>query len=742
VSAQLASSEASLAQPTPLGGGQDRGDVLFQCLAWVASVHGDERTVTAWRQGVPHDGEVANPQAVVRAAQQAGFVVSLVQRRLPELPSYVLPAIVLLHDSQAAVLIRINADGTVDAAMPESADALIPVQLPMDELAARATGYNILIKPAIRHDERAGAPVARGGSHWFWSALWVYRGYYGNAALAAVMINVLTLAGTFFAMNVYDRVVPTHAYATLWSLAIGTALAMVFEFATRQMRSHLVDVAGKKVDLVLGSLLFRQALSIRLESRPASSGAFAHRLREFESLREFTTSATVSALTDLPFALLFLAVIVVIGGQLAWVPALAIVAVLIASVAVQWPLARHMRENLREAALKQGLLIESLEGIETLKAVNGQSRMQKSWEDYSAVAAQSYMKTRSLSSFAMSFVSFVQQIETVVLIVWGVYLIHQGLLSIGALIGVVMLARQVVAPLGQVVGLAVRYQQARASLTTLDELMKQPTDHDPKQTYLSRERFEGALRTEQLQFTYPNSKLPALANVTLSIEPGERVAILGRIGSGKSTLLRLLSALYLPTEGSVYADGIDLRQIEPADVHHNVGLVAQDCKLFHGTLRDNLTIGIPQVSTERLLRVCRTTGLDTFIARHPNGMDMMLGEGGAGLSGGQRQLVALARSLLPEPPVLLMDEPTSAMDAQTETAFIAQLRQLPGKRTLVIATHRMSLLALVDRVIVLDQGRVIADGPKNQLIQVLTGGSGLPVSAANMPVNPDKASNE
>jgi ATP-binding cassette subfamily C protein LapB len=709
--------------------GADQGDVLFQCLAWVASFHGDDRSVAAWRQGVPHDGQQASALAVIRAAQAAGHVATLVQRRLTDLPDYVLPVIVMLNNGQAAVLVRRLEDGMVEAAMPESPDALLPTRLPLDELLSRATGYHILFKPALRPDGRAGAPTPRSDLHWFWSTLWRFRSYYSNTVLAALMVNVLTLAGTFFTMNVYDRVVPTHTYSTLWTLAIGTTLAMVFEFATRQMRSHMVDVAGKKVDLILGAMLFRQALGIRLEHRPASSGAFANRLREFESVREFTTSATVSALTDLPFALLFLVVIFSIGGVLAVVPAVAMLVVLLAGLVVQWPLARHMRENLRESSLKHGLLIEALEGIETLKAVNGQSRMQKNWEDYSAAATGHYMKSRSLTSLTTGFVSFVQQIDTVILVVWGVYLIHDGALSQGALIGAVMLGRQAIGPLGQVVGLAVRFQQAKASLSSLSELMKLPTDHVAGQQYLSRPRFDGGLRVEALQFAYPEQKLPALNGLSLSVQPGERIAVLGRIGSGKSTLLRLLSGLYLPTQGSVYADGIDLRQIDPADIHQNIGLVTQDCKLFHGTLRDNLRLGVPQVSAERLLNVCRITGLDAVVARHPQGLDMMLGEGGAGLSGGQRQLVALARTLLADPPVLLMDEPSSAMDAQTESAFIAQLKQMPGRRTLIIATHRMSLLELVDRVIVVEQGRVIADGPKRQMLQTLTTGGGVPIAA-------------
>jgi ATP-binding cassette subfamily C protein LapB len=730
VSAQLSQAGLPVSTPVAVEPPPSLGDGLFHCLAWIAKHHGDDRSVASWRQGVPVDATSRTPQAMIRAAENAGYVATMVQRPVAELPDYVLPAVVLMLDGKACVLIKHHSDGTVDAAMPESADGLLPVRLPLDQIVQSANGFCIFIKPSVRHDERAGSPEKSTASHWFWGTLWNYRSYYGNIALSALMINILVLASTFFTMNVYDRVVPTQAYPTLWSLAIGTGLAMLFEFATRQMRGHLVDVAGKKIDLVLGAMLFRQTLGVRLEARPASSGSFANQLREFESLREFTTSATVSAMTDLPFALLFLAVIVSIGGPLAWVPGLAIPVVVAVGIAIQWPLARYMRDNLREASLKHGLLIESLEGIETLKAVNGQSRMQKSWEDYSAIAATSSMKSRMLTSLALNFVSFIQQIETVILIVWGVYLIHAGAMSQGALIGVVMLARQVVSPLAQVVGLAVRFQQAKASLESLNKLMAQPTDHDLHQKYLHRPRFDGALRTEALQFTYPHQKLPALEALNLSIKQGERVAILGRIGSGKSTLLRLMSALYLPTQGSMYADGIDMRQIDPADIHHNIGLVTQDCKLFYGTLRDNIKIAAPHASLDRILAVCKTTGLDAVVARHPQGLDMMLGEGGAGLSGGQRQLVALARCLLADPPVLLMDEPTSAMDAQTESAFIAQLKKSAGSRTLIIATHRLSLLELVDRVIVLEQGKMIADGPKKQLLQALNSGNGLPAVSA------------
>jgi ATP-binding cassette, subfamily C, bacterial LapB len=697
-------------------------DDLLQCLAYVAKHYGKERTLASWRQGLPAGLADATPQVVLNAAEAAGFHATLVQRNLREVQPYLLPVIVLLKDGGAFVWLQDSGDGMVSIATPEGEDVFLPVHMRLDELQNIANGYCIFIKPALKSDERAGSPLPKAQSSWLWGTLWQYRSYYTNTIVAAVLINVLTLAGTFFTMNVYDRVVPNQAYTTLWTLAIGTLLAMVFEFFARQIRSQMVDVAGKKADLIIGADLFRQALAVRLEARPASSGSFANELREFESLRDFAASATVASLTDLPFALLFIAVISMIGGPLAWVPILALPLVVLVGVAIQWPLSRYMQENLRESSLKHGLLIEALEGIETLKATNGQGYMQKRWEDYCALSATSSLKSRLLTSLAINFVSFVQQIQTVLIVVWGVYLIGAGTLTMGALIGTVILAGRSVAPLAQIVGLAVRFQQAKTSLQSLNGLMAKPTDRDAKQNYLPRKHFDGAVRTEALSFTYPNQKLVALDRIDLNIQPGERIAILGRIGSGKSTLLRLLNGLYLPSAGSVYADNIDLRQIDPADIHRNIGMVTQECELFYGTLRENVMLAAPHASPEKFLHIARLTGLDTLAARHPLGFEMQLGEGGAGLSGGQRQLVSLARCLLSEPSVILMDEPTSAMDGQTEGTFISRFQQILGNRTLIVATHRFSLVPMMTRVIVLDNGRIVADGPRDKVMQALSSG--------------------
>jgi ATP-binding cassette subfamily C protein LapB len=697
-------------------------DDLLQCLAFIAKFYGDERTLASWRQGLPAGQVGVTAQVVLEAAEEAGFHSTLVRRELKDVPRYLFPVIVLLKREQACVLRNCPDDETVEVVMPEGDETMLPVQMSFVELASQSSGYCIFIKPPVRRDERAGIHLAAHPVSWFWGTLWRYRSYYSNVVVAAVLVNVLALAGTFFTMNVYDRVVPNQAYTTLWALAVGTALAMSFEFVGRQLRSYLVDVAGKKADMVLGAMLFRQALDVRLEAKPASSGAFANQLREYESLRDFATSATVAALTDLPFVLLFVAVIAMIGGELAWVPVITIPLVVLIGWSIQAPLARYMKENMRESSLKHGLLIESIEGMETLKATNGQGLMQKRWEDFSALASMSSMKSRLLTSWATNFVSYVQQIVTVILVVWGTYLIGEGKLSMGALIGVVILAGRAVSPLAQVVGLAVRYQHVKTSLEVLNGLMQQPTDRDPKQTYLPRSRFEGGLRLENMGFTYPQQKMPALESLNLNIAPGDKVAVLGRIGSGKSTLMRVLSGLYLPTRGSVYADNIDLRQIDPADVHHNIGLVSQDCKLFYGTLRENIMMAAPYSSPEQFLHVAKITGIEMLAARHPSGYEMQLGESGAGLSGGQRQLVALARCLLAKNPVVMMDEPTSAMDGQTEALFMAQMQNEMAGRTLIIATHRMSLLALVTRVIVLDNGKLVVDGPRDKVMAALNAG--------------------
>lgn len=705
-------------------------DTLLQSVAWMCKHYKRGRSQEVLVADLPKD-VLLSPSLALTAFEQAGFTAGLVERPLWELPLQVTPLILVRQDSGGAILLnrQRRKDQTGKTAdfytviLPEISPQ--PVELLAAEVESWYSGFAIMAKPAAKLDRRVEEGLPENQSHWLFSTLWRYRRYYRSAAVASVIVNILALASIFFTMNVYDRVIPNQAFTTLWSLAIGVTLAMLFEAVTRFVRAHLLDSAGKKADLIVGSLLFRKALAVRMEHKPASSGTFASQLREFESVRDFVSSATLATLADLPFVVLFLCVMFSIGGALGWVPLLMLPLILLVCIAIQWPLAKIMKANLQEAALKQGVLVESVEGMETLKAVNGQAHMQRRWQNASALQAESSSKSKRYAALATNAVTFLQQFQTVMLIVVGVYLIDAGLLSMGGLVGSVMLASRATAPLGQVIGLAVRYQSAKAALASLNKLMAMPVDRDPQQEYVAEPELNGNMALKAVGFSYPAPPMrpnpPVLNNITLEISSGERIAILGAIGSGKSTLLRVLARLYQPTQGQMFSCGLDVNQIDPADWRHATGFVSQDARLFYGSLRENIMLGMPDASASEFMRVLKLTGLDQIAARHPQGIHLQVGEHGGNLSGGQRQLVALARTLIARPPVLLLDEPTSSMDAQTEQQFVKHLHSATKEQTLVVVTHRPSLLALVDRVIVLDDGKVLMDGAKDHVLARLRG---------------------
>lgn len=713
-------------------------DTLLQSVSWICNHYDMHRSTDALVAGLPHAG-ILTPSLALAALSNADLIGGLVKRNIRNLPAQVMPIILLRAERGGCILLSRNEVRDSENKRHLRYTVILPevsneaVDLSQEEMDAMYAGYAILVKPRAKADNRAGEMLPTPTGHWLLSTLWRYRRYYRSAAIASVVANVLALSSIFFTMNVYDRVVPNQAFVTLWSLGIGVIVAMIFEAAIRFVRAHLLDVAGKKADLVLGAMLFRQALSVRMEHKPASSGSFANQLREFESVRDFASSATLAAISDLPFVLLFVGVIFFIGGPLGWVPLLILPLILIISICIQWPLARVMQENLRESSLKQGVLVESIEGLETLKATGGYAYMQRRWEHFSALQSATSMKSKKLSTAATGMVTLLQQLQTVVLVISGVYLITAGDLTMGAMIGTVMLAGRATAPLGQVIGLAVRFQQAKAALTSLNRLMELPIDRDAECDYLPSPALTGQLTLKGVGFSYPAPPMqpnpPVLTNINMAIKPGERIAILGRIGSGKSTLLRVMSRLYSPVEGQLFSDGLDVNQIDPADWRKSVGFVSQDARLFYGSLRENVMIGKPEATAEEFLRVLRLTGLDHIAGAHPRGINLPIGEMGEGVSGGQRQLISLARTLLSRPKLLLMDEPTSAMDSQTEAVFLDHLKRAMEGQTLVVVTHRPSVLSLVDRVIVVDGGKIVADGPKANVMAAL----------ANTPNNPEGA---
>ncbi|MDF3867505.1 type I secretion system permease/ATPase [Pseudomonas denitrificans (nom. rej.)] len=699
-------------------GFSSQSDSLLAGVRWLCTHFERNTTLESLYAGLPRDRKL-RPSLVARMLEQAGIGAGWVKRSPAELSSYLFPLLLLFRNGEARILVARRGE-EFELVVPEAGGGSITMSAA--ELQENYLGYALLARPKAAPDARTEVPRSEGKGHWLFSTLWNYRRFYYSAALSTVLINILALASTFFIMNVYDRVVPNQAYVTLWSLAIGVMVAIAFEFTSRQVRAYLIDNAGKKADLILGSKLFRQLMEVRLEHKPASAGSFANQFREFESVRDFITSASLATLADLPFCILFVFVLFVIGGPLALVPLGAMLVLLGLCAYIQWPLAKLMKENLREASQKHGLLIEAIEGVETLKAVRAEGSMQRRWEDFSAQLAASGIKSKSLSNMAANSVSLITQMTTVITVLWGVYRIGDGDLTQGSLVGMVLLSGRALAPLASSVGLAVRYQQAKTALNSLNQLMEIPTVRDNSRRYLDAPK-NATLSLRKVKFSYPAPPMQprptVLNNINLSVKHGERVAIVGSIGSGKSTLLRVMARLYQPVEGQLLINGIDAEQIDPADWSSTVGFVGQDARLFFGSLRENLLIGNPSASSEELLHVVRLTGLDAVVANHPLGFDRPVGEMGHALSGGQRQLVALARTLLLHPQVLLLDEPTSGMDMQTERQFLQRLESATQDCTVVVVTHRFSVLEQVDRLIVVDAGQIVADGPKDEVLRAL-----------------------
>jgi ATP-binding cassette subfamily C protein LapB len=707
-------------------------DSLLQSLLWICDSYGVEKSVASFMAGLPSTNRLSIEQGM-RSLEASGFATKLVKRDASIFPNELLPVVVMTKTGGALILKqRIQSDKGLrpqfECLDPSTSNQSFMVS--EAELLTIQSGHCLLVKQLPKPGEAGGEDAEEpSGSSWLWKTVWRYRRYYYDSILASILINVLSTLGGLFAIHIYDRVIPLKAYSTLWSLVVGVVMAMLFEAAARHLRDYLLDLAARKSDITLSSALFKQALGLRLEHTPPSSGAFAHQVRQFETVRDFAASASMAVITDLPFALLFIFMIFTVAGPLAVVPIAAIFIVMITAILVQYPMHKLMLETFRDQSAMMGVLIESIEGIETLRVTGASGIMIKRYEELNATTAHSGMRFRIISNIVMTFFNLVQQAQGIIVMVWGTYLIHQGELSTGALVGCMMFAGRAIGPVGQFVQLAMRFQTAKTAMAGLNSLMSMPTERDPARSYLQKTKFNGSIEIQKLSFAYPstgNHKPPiALRDVSLSIEPGERVAFVGKIGSGKSTLLRMIAGLFQPIEGQVKIDGIDIRQIDPVDFRNQIGYVTQDLRLFRGTLRENIFLGRSAATVDAFMEVVALTGLDKIADAHPMGYDMPIGSMGLGLSGGQRQLVALARALVTRPKILLMDEPTSAMDMQTEAMFTKRLEDIVKGRTVIIVTHRPSLLSVVDRIVVMDNQRMVADGEKEKILAMLAGSSAI-----------------
>ncbi len=695
-------------------------DSLLECLLVLGSFYGQVTTREALVSGLPLKNQTLDPSLFARSARRIGLTAKNIKQPLRHINPSLLPAVLLLENEKSCILMKLS-ETHASVIFPELGDAL--AELSLEELNARYIGHAILARPRFRFDQRS--PELKNQHtvhHWFWDSFKDSLPLYRDVLVAAFFINLLAVALPLFTMNVYDRVIPNSAIETLWVLAVGVATVVIADAILRTVRGYYLDLASKRMDIRLSSEIMERVLGLRMESRPASSGSFAANLRSFETIRDFMTSATITAVIDLPFTIIFLLLLFWIAGFMAVPVLVGMVVIVLFSLTTQHKMEELTETTYRASALRNATLIESLVGLDTLKAMAAEGVMQKRWEHSASFLARISIRLRLLASSNVNFVMWVQQWVTIAIIIVGVYLIGEGELSMGGLIASSMLSARAMTPFASIAGLMTQFHHAKTAYSSLNEIMDKPIERSDDERLVHRQQLKGKIEFRNVSFTYPDSETPALSNVSFTVEPGEHVAFLGRIGSGKSSIKKLAIGLYQPTEGAVLVDGIDVRQLDLGELRQQVGYVAQDVTLFYGSLRENIVLGHPQADDEDVIRATEFANLTEFVNTHPKGFDMLIGERGDSISGGQRKSIALARAVIHDPQILLLDEPTGSMDHSTETWVNRQLKEHASNKTVLVATHRTSVLNLVDRIIVIDNGQVVADGPKDSVAEALREG--------------------
>ncbi|MEQ8699556.1 MAG: type I secretion system permease/ATPase, partial [Bauldia litoralis] len=617
--AQASAQTSAPAQPVPearmwqgAGVRSQRDDPLLDCLVIVTAIFERPQSADALSAGLPLVDGKLTPELFLRAAERAGLSSRIVRRKLDDISNLSLPAVLLLKEGKACILVRKRDDGRAAVVLPETGHGVSEISL--DTLATQYAGHAIFARPEFQFDQRSEATEFKPNKSWFWGTLRQFWRVYAQVGIAALFVNLFALAAPLFTMNVYDRVVPTKGQETLWVLVIGVITIFFFEFVLRNLRAYFVDTAGRSADVIMGGMIFQQILGIRMSARPPSAGAFANQLREFETLRDFFTSATLVTLIDLPFVFLFIGIIFVIGGPVAFVPLAAVPIVIGCGLILQVPLTKIVSESAKESAQKHALLVESIVGLETIKSLGAEGRTQRNWERFVGESSRSSAKARTLSQLAMFITTLTTQVTTIAVVVVGVYQIFGGDMTVGALIACTILSGRAMAPLGQIAAIMTRFNQSMVSLRTLDKVMKMPVERPQGAHFVHRPDLRGAIEFKDVTFTYPNQQVKALDNVSFAIKAGEKVGIIGKIGSGKSTIERLSLGLYQPDEGAIRIDGTDIQQVDPADLRRNIGYVSQDIFLFFGSVRDNIAVGAPYADDAAILRAARISGADNFIS--------------------------------------------------------------------------------------------------------------------------------
>jgi len=696
-------------------------DPLLDCLVLLSEHFSTPCSAESLAAGLPLTHQHLTPELLPQAASRAGLSAKMDRRSLSAIPDMLLPCILMLKNKQACILheIDISAD-EARVSFPETGGEEL---LSIATLEAEYVGYLFLIKQKYHGDRHFDVHIHDTKKHWLWSSIRESAPIYRDVIVASILINIFALLSPLLVMNVYDKVVPNLAFETLWVLAIGAGVAYIFDLILKQIRAYLIDVAGKKVDVEISSKLFAKAIGIPLEKRSSSVGGMARQLGEFDSIRDFLSSATITALVDLPFSIFFIFIIWLVSGDLAIFAVIATVLIISYSLIVQSKLKVAIEESNKFSGLRHGHLVESLSSMESIKANGAEGIIQHTWQQMVGHTSKWQLKVKVITNSVANVSSFIVQISVVAVMVLGVYRVSEGLISMGAIIAAVMLSSRAIGPMAKIASLMTRYNQTMSSLRQINSVMEQEGEFENKGHLVSRNKLQGNIECEQVSFHYPNTEKTALYPFSLHIKPGEKIAIIGRNGSGKTTLAKLILGLYKPVLGSIRYDGLHQGQIHPSDLRSNIGYLPQDIILFHGTIKDNILFGTRQVTEYQLLRAAQLSGVTLFTDFASEGLDLQVGEGGITLSRGQRQAVALARAILNDPQILLLDEPTASLDARAEKQFISSMKQTIKNRSLLLITHKMHLLQLVDRIIVLENGKIVANDAKDIILEKLASGN-------------------
>jgi len=653
-----------------------------------------------------------------RAAQRAGLKSSLIQRPINEILQLQLPVILLLSNKNSCILEEFSDDKKEAKIIYANEDEALESWENIEQLEKEYMGFAFMLKKPYRYGNK-DKKLHTHDEHWFWDTIKLSKPIYKDVLIASFLINLFVLATPLFTMNVYDRVIPNNALETLWMFTFGVIVVYLIDIFLKFTRTYMLELAAKKSDIIISSIVFEKVLDLRLESHPKSVGAFASNIKDFDSIRSFLTNATLTVLIDMPFVILFLLLIWYIGGSLVLVPLCICLAILGYAFLIKKPLQKSIESTHEASAKKNGILIETLQNIETIKSLGLSGKMQWNYEESSGEIATKSLKSRLLSSSIPNVTAFLVQLNTIFCILYGVYLINDFELTMGGLIAIIILSSRTVAPLGQAASLITNYEDAKTSYEAIDGIISRPVERPKGKEFIKRDQIIGDIEFRDVTFAYPETEVAVLKDVSFKIKQGEKVAILGRIGSGKSTIAKLLLKLYEPQSGSILIDGIDIKQLDPADLRKSIGYIPQEIQLFSGTMKENILNNYRYYTDEEILEVCKIGGVDEFVKTHPLGYDMPIGERGVGLSGGQKQTVGISRALLTDANSLLFDEPTNAMDQTTENNTIYKLKPIVKDKTLLLVTQKMSTLTLCNRIIVFNNGVKVMDGAKDDVVKQL-----------------------